>query len=105
MDPGCLALGSSELERRRGPWIWSGTEVHGSVVAPIYALRPHLEPEGKDEEMLVERMRKVWRLGWWRDARNGSEGSRWRWSCINTTFDWFEGGDRGGVVISGITSR
>ena len=38
-------------------------------------------------------------------ARNGSEGSRWRWSCINTTLDWFKGGDKGGVVINGITSR
>ena len=47
-------------------------------MAQIYTLDPHQEPERMDKEMLVERMRKVWRLGWWRDARNRSEDGKWR---------------------------
>ena len=45
-----------------------------------------------DKEMLVERMRKVWRLGWWRDARNRSEDGRGAVIGYKYTLDWFEGG-------------
>ena len=42
----------------------------------------------------------MWRLGWWRDARNRSDRGRQATVVmfIYTALDWLEGGDKGGAV-------